>query len=218
MTDFIFLGSKITADDDCSHEINKHFLLGRKAMRNLDSGLKSRDISLMTKVPIVKVMIFPVVMYRCESCTIRKAECRKINTFELWCWRELLRFTLTARKSSQSILKEINPEYSLEWPMLKLKLQSFGHLGQRYSSLEKTPMLGKIEGMRRKGQQRMRWLDAIIDSMDISFKKLGNREGQGSLGHCIHVVTKSWTWLSNWTIITVNRHLGCLFATSWYFI
>ena len=114
MTDFIFLGSKITADDDCSHEINKHFLLGRKAMRNLDGGLKSRDISLMTKVLIVKVMIFPVVMYRCESCTIRKAECRKINTFELWCWRELLRFTLTARKSSQSILKEINPEYSLE--------------------------------------------------------------------------------------------------------
>ena len=172
MTDFIFLGSKVTADDDCSHEINRHFLLGRKAMRNLDSVLKSRHISLVTKVPIVKAMIFPVVMYGCESCTTKKAECQRIDTFELWCWTGLLRFTLTTRKSSQSILKEINPEYSLEWPMLKLKLQSFGHLMQRSNSLEKTLMLGKIEGMRRKQQQRMRWLDAIIDSMDISFNKL----------------------------------------------
>ena len=172
MTDFIFLGSKVTADDDCSHEINRHFLLGRKAMRNLDSVLKSRDISLVTKVPIIQAMIFPVVLYGCESCTIKKAECQRIDTFKLWCWRGLLRFTLTTRKSSQSILKEINPEYSLEWPVLKLKLQSFGHLMQRSNPLEKTLMLGKIEGMRRKQQQRMRWLDAIIGSMDISFNKL----------------------------------------------
>ena len=157
-------------------------------------------------------------MFRCESCAIRKAECWKINTFELWCWRELLRFTLTARKSSQSILKEINPEYSLEWPMLKLKLQSFGHLGQRYNSLEKTPMLGKIWGHEEKGATEDEMVRCYHRLNGHQFQQtLGNREGQGSLGHCIHVVTKSWTWLSNWTIITVSGHLGCLFATSWYF-
>ena len=148
MTDFIFLGSKITADGDCSHRIKRHLLLGRKAMRNLDSVLKSRDITLPTKVHLVKAMVFPVVMYECESYTIKKAECQRIDAFELWCWRRLLRVSWTARRSNQSILKEINPEYSLEGLMLKLKLQYFGHLIRRADSVEKTLMLGKIEGKR----------------------------------------------------------------------
>ena len=149
---FIFLGSKITADSDCSHEIKRCLLLGRKAVTNLDSILKSRDITLPTKVHLVKVMVFPVVMYGCESCTIRKAEYQRINAFELWCWTKLLRVPWTARRSNQSILKEISPEYSLEGLMLKLKLQYFGHLMQRAKPLEKTLMLGKIEG--RSGWQR----------------------------------------------------------------
>ena len=147
------LSSKITADGDCSHEIKRHLLLGRKAMINLDSTLKSRDITLPTKVHLLKAMIFPVVMYGCESWTIKKAECRRIDAFELWCWRRLLRVPWTARRSNQSILKEISPEYSLEGLMLKLKLQYFGHLMQRTDSLEETLMLGKIEGRRRRGQQ-----------------------------------------------------------------
>ena len=155
VADFIFLGSIITADGDCSHEIKRRLLLGTKAMTNLDWVLKSRDITLLTKVCIVR-MVFPVVMYRCESWTIKKAEHRRIDAFELRCWRRLLRVPWTARRSNQSILKEINPEYSLERLMLKLKLQYFGHLMQRDNSLEKTPMLGKIEGKRRRGQQRMR--------------------------------------------------------------
>ena len=163
--DFIVLGSKITADPDCSHEIKRYLPLGRKAMTNLDSLLKSRDITLPTKVCQVKAMIFPVVMYGCESWTIRKAACQRIDAFELWCWRRLLRVPWTARRSNQSILKEINPEYSLKGLMLKLKLQYFGHLMGRTDSLEKTLMLGKIEG-RRSGRQRMRWLDGITDSMD----------------------------------------------------
>ena len=147
--DFIFLGSKITADDNCTHEIKRHLLLGRKAMPNLDSLLKIRDITLLTKVHTVKAMVFPVVMYGCESWTIKKAEHRRIDAFELWCWRRLLRVPWTAKRSSQSILKEINPEYSLEG--LMLKLQYFGHLMPRANSLEKTLMLGKIEGRRRRG-------------------------------------------------------------------
>ena len=151
--DFIFLGSKITADGDCNHVIKRRLLLGRKVMTNLDSILKSRDIALPTKVHLVKVIFFPVGMYGCESWTIKKAEIRRIDTFELWCWRRLLRVPWTARRSNQSILKEISPEYSLEVLMLKLKLQYFGHLMQRTDLLEKTLILGKIEGRRRRGRQ-----------------------------------------------------------------
>ena len=151
VTDFIFLGYKITADGDRSHDIKRRFLLGRKVMTNLDSIFKSRDITLLTKVCLVKAMVFPVVMYGCESWTIKKAEHRRINAFELWCWRRLLRVPWTARRSNQSNLKEISPGYSLEGLMLKLKLQHFGHLMQRTDSFEKTLMLGKIEGRKRRG-------------------------------------------------------------------
>ena len=151
VTDFIFLGSKTTADGDCSHEIKRCLLLGRKVMTNIDSILKSRDITSATKAPLVKVMGFPVVMYGCESWTLKKAECLRIDAFELWCWRKLLRIPWTARRANQSILKEISPEYSLEGLMLKLKLQYFGCLMQRTDSLERTLMLGKIEGRRRRG-------------------------------------------------------------------
>ena len=169
---FIFLGSKITADGDCSHEIKRCLLLGRKMMTNLDSILKSRDITLSTKVRLVKAVVFPVVMYGCEIWTIKKAEHRRIDAFELWCWRRLLRVPWTARRSTQSILKEISPGCSLEGLMLKLKLQYFGHLMQRADSFERTLTLGKIEGRRRRGQQRMKWLDGITDSMDMSLGKL----------------------------------------------
>ena len=162
VTDFIILGSKITADGDCSHEIKRCLLLGRKAMTNLDSMLKSRDITLLTKVHLIKVMFLPVVMYGCESWTIKKAECWRIDAFELWCWRRLLRVPQTARRSNQPILKEISPEYSLEGQMLKLKLQYFVHLMGRTDSLEKTLMLGETEGRRGRGRQRMRWLMASL--------------------------------------------------------
>ena len=161
VTDFIFLGSKITADGDCNHEIKRHLLLGRKAMTNLDSILKSRDITLPTEVHLVKAMVFPIVMYECESWTINKAECWRIDAFELWCWRRLLRVPWTSRRSNQSIIKEISSGCSLEGLMLKLELQYFGHLMQRDDSFEKTLMLGKIEGKRRRGWQSMRWLDGI---------------------------------------------------------
>ena len=172
VTDFIFWGSKITADGDRSHEVKRCFLLRRKAVTNLDSILKSRDITLPTKIRLVKAMVFPVVMYGCKSCTIKKAEHRRIDAFELWYWRRLLKVTWTARRSNQSILKEISPEYSLEGLILKLKLQYFGHLMQRTNSLEKILMMGKIEGRRRRGRQRMRWLDGITDLMDKSLSKL----------------------------------------------
>ena len=170
--DFIHLGSRITADGDYSHEIKRCLLLGRKAMTNVDSALKGRGITWPTKVCPVKAMVFPVVMYGCESWTIIKAEHQRIDAFELWCWRRLLRVSWTARRSIQSILKGISPEYSLERRMLKLKLQYFGPLVQRTESLEKTLMVGKIEGRRRRGQQRTRWLDGITDSMDMSLSKV----------------------------------------------
>ena len=166
MSDLILGGSKVTADADCSHEIKRCLLLGRKVMTNLDSIFKSRDITLTTKVLLVKVVVFPVVMYGCENWTVKKAERRRIDAFELWCWRRLLRVPWTARRSNQSILKEIIPGISLEGMMLKLKLQYFGHLMRRVDSLEKTLMLGVIGGRRRRGRPRMRWLDGITDLMD----------------------------------------------------
>ena len=164
--------SKITADGDCSHEIKRRLLLGRKVMTNLDSILKSRDITLPTKFRLVKAMVFPVAMYGCESWTVKKAKHQRIDAFELWCWRRLLRVPWTARRSNQSIVKEISPGCSFEGLMLKLKLQYFGQLMQRADSLEKTLMLRKIEGRRRRGRQRMRWLDGITDSMDVSLNEL----------------------------------------------
>ena len=168
VSDFIFWGSKITADGDCSHEIKRRLLLGRKVITYLDSILKSRDITLPTKVHLVKAMVFPVVMYGCESWTIKKAERQRIDAFELCCWRRDLRVPWTARRSNQSILKEISPEHSLEGLVLKLKRQYFGHLIRRTDSFEKTLMLGKNEGRRRRGRQRMRWLNGITDWMDMN--------------------------------------------------
>ena len=172
VADFIFWGSIIGADGNCSHEIKRRLLLGRKVVTNLDSILKRRDITLPTKVRSVKALVFPMVTYGCESWTIKKTECRRIDAFELWCWRRLLRVPWTERRPSQSILKEISPGCSLEGLMLKLKLQYFGHLMRRADSLEKTLMLGKIEGRRRRGQQRVRWLDGITNSVDMGLSEL----------------------------------------------
>ena len=203
VTDFIFLDSKITAGNDCSHKNKRRLLLGRKAMTNLDSILKSKDVTLLTKVCIVKAIVFLVVMYRCASGTIKKAEHQRVDAFKLWCWRRLLRVPWTARRSNQSILKEINPEYLLSGRMLKL--QYFDLLMQRANSLEKTLMLGRIVGKRRRGWQRMRWLDSIADSMYMNLSKLREIVKDREAWHSVvHGVIKSQTQLSDSTTTNVE--------------
>ena len=212
VSDFILGGSKITAVGDCSHEIKRRLLLGRKVMTNLDSIFKSRDITLPTKVCLVKGIVFPVVMYGCESWTVKKAECQRIDAFELWCWRRLLRIPWTARRSNQSILKEISPGCSLEGLMLKLKLQYFGHLMWRVDSFEKSLMLGGIEGRRRRGRQRMRWLDGITDWWTWVWVNSGSWGWTGKPGVLRFMgsqrVGHDWATELNWTDCT-SKSLNC---------